>query len=191
MWVLRLDVRGQPQAWATPEVAATHYARGQVIWEAGEHSIRFRGGWNRQGVRSELVINSIIATRGINRTEADDERTPSLNNTALFRRDGFLCLYCGQQFSQRELTRDHVIPRALGGLDDWENVVSACLSCNQRKGHLSLAAAEHKLGMRLLAVPYRPNRAEGLVLANRHIQADQMAFLKSRVGRDSRFYNKR
>ena len=55
---------------------------------------------------------------------------------------------------------------------------------------MSLAEAERRLGMRLLAVPYRPNRAEGLVLANRHILADQMAFLSNRLGRNSRIkYN--
>ena len=40
--------------------------------------------------------------------------------------------------------------------------------------------------MSLLAVPYVPNRAEYLVLSNRRIFADQMEFLKKRVGKSSR-----
>jgi 5-methylcytosine-specific restriction endonuclease McrA len=32
------------------------------------------------------------------------------------------------------LTFDHVIPRARGGRTSWENVVTACGSCNLRKG---------------------------------------------------------
>jgi hypothetical protein len=40
--------------------------------------------------------------------------------------------------------------------------------------------------MRLLAVPYAPNRAEGLILENRRILTDQMEFLRSRVGSGSR-----
>ena len=186
MWVLRLDIGGHPLAWATVEAAACYYARQQVVWEAGERSVELHGGWNRLGQRSVLAVNSIIATRGRYRGKLGYERTPVLTNAALFRRDGHLCLYCGQSFRARELTRDHVVPRSCGGGDDWENVVSACLACNQRKGHLTLAEAEKRLGMRLLAVPYRPNRAEGLLLANRHILADQMAFLETRKGRNSR-----
>ncbi|MCB1717786.1 MAG: HNH endonuclease [Candidatus Competibacteraceae bacterium] len=190
MWVLRLDIGGRPLAWATLETAVCYYARDQVIWEAGERSVDLHGGWNRLGERSVLTVNSIIATRGVNRSEIGYERTPALSNAGLFRRDRYLCLYCGQRFSARDLTRDHVVPRSRGGRDDWENVVSACKSCNQRKGNMSLAEAERRLGMRLLAVPYRPNRAEGLVLANRHILADQMAFLSNRLGRNSRIkYN--
>jgi len=190
MWVLRLDIGGRPLAWATLEAAVAYYAREQVVWEAGERSVRLRGGWNRLGERSVLTVNSIIATRGINRAETGYERTPILSNAALFRRDRQICLYCGQRFSIRELTRDHVVPRSRGGTDDWENVVSACLTCNQRKGSLNLAEAERRFGMRLLAVPYRPNRAEGLVLSNRHILADQMAFLSGRLGRHSRLHSK-
>lgn len=183
MWILRLDIAGIPLTWASLEAAAGFYAREQVLWEAGEQAVTLRGGWNHVGERSQLVINSIIATRGRHKAENIDERSPTLCNAALFRRDGYLCLYCGQTFSASELTRDHVIPRAQGGSDEWENVVSACKACNQRKSDYSLAEAERKLGMRLLAVPFRPNRAEGLLLANRHILADQMAFLTARMRR--------
>ena len=44
----------------------------------------------------------------------------------------------------------------------------------------------HDIGMRLLAVQYAPNRAEGLILENRRILTDQMEFLRSRVGSGSR-----
>lgn len=48
-------------------------------------------------------------------------------------RDGFRCQYCGKRLSQRHLTVDHVIPRSRGGKTIWENTVSCCLKCNQRK----------------------------------------------------------
>ena len=83
------------------------------------------------------------------------------------------------------MTRDHVQPVSRGGRDVWENVVSACRRCNHRKDDRTLAEAE-RIGMRLLAVPYRPNRAEGLILENRRILADQMAFLAARIGSGSR-----
>lgn len=52
----------------------------------------------------------------------------------IFLRDRFCCQYCGKQFSTNELTFDHVIPRAKGGKTDYSNIVSACVSCNTRKG---------------------------------------------------------
>ena len=60
--------------------------------------------------------------------------------------------------------------------------MSACRPCNQSKDNRDI----EETGKRLLAVPYAPNRAEGLILANRRILVDQMTFLRSRVGNTSR-----
>jgi len=54
----------------------------------------------------------------------------------LFLRDQFCCQYCG---SKAELTFDHVVPRARGGVTSWENVVAACSPCNLKKGSKSLS----------------------------------------------------
>jgi 5-methylcytosine-specific restriction endonuclease McrA len=96
-----------------------------------------------------------------------------LTNTALFARDRHLCLYCGQHFHKTQLTRDHVLPLSKRGQDEWENVVSACLHCNVRKG----SRTPQQAGMPLLAVPYRPSWVEHLILSNRNILVDQMQFL--------------
>ncbi|PVH28703.1 HNH endonuclease [Pararhodobacter oceanensis] len=56
----------------------------------------------------------------------------------LFLRDEFSCQYCG---AHQDLTFDHVIPRALGGVTSWENVVAACAPCNVRKGSKTLRAS--------------------------------------------------
>jgi 5-methylcytosine-specific restriction endonuclease McrA len=56
----------------------------------------------------------------------------------LFLRDEFCCQYCG---ARGDLTFDHVVPRARGGITSWENVVAACSSCNLRKGSKSLRAS--------------------------------------------------
>lgn len=48
------------------------------------------------------------------------------------------CFYCGVSFTgtgSRQRTVDHRLPRALGGSDRLGNLVFACASCNQRKGH--------------------------------------------------------
>ena len=54
-----------------------------------------------------------------------------LSRREVFLRDSNTCQYCGK--SARELTLDHVVPRYRGGAHTWENVVSACISCNHRK----------------------------------------------------------
>lgn len=83
---------------------------------------------------------------------------------------------------QVQLTRDHVIPISKGGLDTWENVVTACFHCNSLKANRTPQQA----GMRLLAVPYRPSWIEHLILSNRNILADQMAFLKAQLPKRSK-----
>lgn len=65
-------------------------------------------------------------------------RVASLTNEHLFLRDGHRCVYCGRhrrELGHRErLTRDHLIPQSKGGRNEWLNVVTACSSCNHRKG---------------------------------------------------------
>jgi hypothetical protein len=181
--ILKLDVGGRPVAWITREAGALLYCREQVAWEAGIEEIILRGGFSRRtGLRSILRVNSIVATTSVDKAANGWAGTPALTNMRLFRRDNYMCLYCGEVLPPRLLSRDHVVPVSEGGRDEWENVVSACRPCNHRKDNHSL----EKIGMRLLAVPYAPNRAEGLILENRRILADQMEFLRTRVGSASR-----
>ena len=98
-------------------------------------------------------------------------------NRALFARDGYVCMYCGDRFAVTLLTRDHIAPRSRGGLDRWDNVITACKACNNKKDDMT----PHEAGMPLLAVPYVPNRAEYLILKNRHILVDQMDFLSRHI----------
>lgn len=51
----------------------------------------------------------------------------------LYARDSYRCQYCGERFRGEELTLDHVTPRARGGKNAWENLVTACKKCNHRK----------------------------------------------------------
>lgn len=70
--------------------------------------------------------------------------------TEIFRRDKFRCQYCGAYSAN--LTIDHVIPRHAGGDHSWSNVVTACCSCNHRKGSLMI----EETGMKLLKIPKEP-----------------------------------
>jgi 5-methylcytosine-specific restriction endonuclease McrA len=66
-------------------------------------------------------------------------------------RDGFTCCYCGA--TKGPMTVDHIIPKNMGGIDSWENLVCACEKCNNKKGDRSPVHA----GMKLLRKPTRPN----------------------------------
>jgi len=183
--ILRLDITGWPQRWIPWQHAVVLDAREMIAWTAGERTFTFRGGINRlSGRRSHTTVNSIIAVRGHARNAGDEHLVPPLSNRELFLRDEHLCMYCGRQFPEYLLTRDHLVPLSRGGVDCWSNVVAACRGCNHSKG----ARTPDEAGMSLLAVPYVPNRAEYLVLSNRRILADQMEFLRKRFRRTSRLH---
>ena len=180
--VLSLDAHGGILDWISWQDAVCLYVRDAVAWTLGETCLTVHGGFNRgSGQQSVIALHPIIASRGHARPDSIDP-APALNNGALFARDRHLCLYCGGHFSRYELTRDHVIPTSRGGRDIWQNVVSACLPCNLRKGNRTPQEAH----MPLLAVPYRPSWVEHLILSNRNILADQMEFLRSHLPRDRR-----
>ena len=73
-----------------------------------------------------------------------------LSRREVFLRDNYTCQYCGTQ--GRELTLDHVIPRRMGGPHSWDNLVSACMSCNHRKAGRTPQQAH----MRLRRAPFAP-----------------------------------
>ncbi len=172
MKILQLTQSGQPQRWLNRQAAASLYASDRVIWELGSATSTMFGGFDRSGKQSRLDIAPIIACSG----ELKRKRfVPALSNRLLFRRDDDRCLYCGYQHPYSELTRDHVLPKAQGGLDRWENLVTACRACNHHKGNRTPEQAN----MPLLAVPFAPNPFEFLFLDNRNILADQMEYLSS------------
>jgi 5-methylcytosine-specific restriction endonuclease McrA len=68
-------------------------------------------------------------------------------------RDNFTCQYCGNKFTTKTLTLDHVMPASRAGKKDWYNVVSACRSCNQKKANKT----PHEARMPLLKEPRVPS----------------------------------
>ena len=64
---------------------------------------------------------------------ARGRRKVALTKKNVLLRDDYTCVYCSVKVDAREATVDHVIPRRLGGRSTWENLVTACQSCNARK----------------------------------------------------------
>ncbi|MCA1594135.1 MAG: HNH endonuclease [Acidobacteria bacterium] len=58
-----------------------------------------------------------------------------MKRTRIFIRDRFQCQYCGKRKSAAELTLDHITPRAQAGQSAPENLATACVDCNNRKGN--------------------------------------------------------
>lgn len=182
--VLRTDISGMPLEWIGYQEAVRLYHLRLVAYTCGTLLYRVYGGINAaSGRRSMIAVNSIIATQGgaYAYLRSRSDYVPPLTNSALFRRDFNMCLYCGGIFPVRDLSRDHVTPIVQGGRDQWNNVVTACKRCNHHKG----GRTPEQAGLQLLAIPFVPNHAEYVYLQGRRILADQMDFLRAHFPRSS------
>ena len=74
-----------------------------------------------------MKLPSVIALKSFVKPQSN----PNFTRFNVFLRDKFTCQYCG---SNKELTFDHLLPRSKGGKTNWDNVVTACSSCNVQKG---------------------------------------------------------
>ncbi|HYE63374.1 MAG TPA: HNH endonuclease [Phycisphaerales bacterium] len=129
-----------------------------------------RHDWVRT-VRMEIAVPRIIRLLGYDRLP---EQTVKLNRRNLFARDRNKCQYCGRIFPTNDLSIDHVLPRAQGGGDSWENLVCACIRCNARKGGRTPEQAH----MKLVKKPERPKRNPIIALKLGHEKyASWKAFL--------------
>ncbi|MFM7512268.1 MAG: HNH endonuclease [Cyanobium sp.] len=103
-------------------------------------------------IRSDLMQPTVIRLRQFVRVPY---RPLPLTRRNLFQRYFHRCQYCGSR--QERLSVDHVLPRSRGGMDTWENVTTACLSCNVRKGNRTPREA----CMVLARPPHRPLSGPG------------------------------
>ncbi|ABA78884.1 HNH endonuclease [Rhodobacter sphaeroides] len=99
--------------------------------------------------RAALRIPSVVVLKEF----VSPQKRVAFTRFNLFLRDEFRCQYCG---AKGDLTFDHVVPRARGGVTSWQNVVAACSPCNLHKGSKTLKQA----GMRLARIPREPTPAE-------------------------------
>jgi hypothetical protein len=107
-----------------------------------------------------------------------------VTNTFLFARDDYTCQYCGRTKAdlrgRQFLTRDHVRPLSRGGLNTWENVVTSCSPCNNRKG----GRLPGEAGLSLLHEPTEPNYVH-LVWVVRRVTDAQAKYIKLFYGEDT------
>jgi 5-methylcytosine-specific restriction endonuclease McrA len=181
--ILIIDAQGQPVRWAHLMRAARYYAAGKVLTDLGENLFSMTGGLQEvSGLRSEFITSSIVMIRGRHRIPIGHAHV-GLTKHRLFARDRHICAYCGNHYAEADLTVEHIVPVSRGGQHTWTNVVTACRSCNTRKGNRRPEEAH----MPLVYVPYAVCRNEGFILSNRRILADQMAFLQASLPKHSRW----
>lgn len=180
--ILAVDRAFTPDRWIDARTAMNYLARGIVQESFGAVTLTLRGGTNaRTGRQSIIELGEVIVVDTREYLVTDFGYCP-LTREILFRRDRNMCAYCGGVFNTRDLQAEHVVPHAMGGAWSFKNLVTACGACNQRKG----CRTPEQAGMPLLYLPYKPNRFEHLILANRNVLANQMEWLLSRVPKHSR-----
>jgi 5-methylcytosine-specific restriction endonuclease McrA len=104
--------------------------------------------WVIRSVRQSMPFPSIV--RLVSFVHVPHKRIV-LSRKNVIKRDGHRCQYCGA--THKPVTVDHILPKKRGGEDTWENLVCACVLCNNRKGNRTPEEA----GMRLLRKPQKPN----------------------------------
>ena len=107
--------------------------------------------WDAE-LRAPSVAMHVPAVVRLKKGSVSTKQSVRFSRVNVFTRDKFRCQYCGDKKPLRQLNYDHVIPRARGGRTDWENIVTSCYGCNDRKGSRTLEEA----GMKLLRKPFKP-----------------------------------
>jgi 5-methylcytosine-specific restriction endonuclease McrA len=135
--------------------------------------------------RSEtLVLPAPVVIRLISFVHVPRRFRRHVTNTFLFARDHYTCQYCGRHrrdLGHREfLTRDHLLPICRGGKNSWDNVTTACTSCNHRKGNRTPEEAH----MRLHHAAGEPNHVE-LVWAVRKVTPIQAKYISMFYGTET------
>ncbi|MDJ0732328.1 MAG: HNH endonuclease [Crocosphaera sp.] len=102
---------------------------------------------NERLIYSDFPLPSVIRLRHYVRVPYKEI---PLTRRNILERDRHTCQYC--RYKGEQLTLDHVIPRSRGGGDTWENLVTACVRCNVKKGNRTPKEAQ----MNLQYSPRRP-----------------------------------
>jgi len=104
----------------------------------------------------EMRLPSVIVLKEYVQT-VKQKQVPPCTRKNMFLRDKFCCCYCKKQFTMKELTFDHVVPRSRKGGSNWENLVTCCSRCNVKKGNRLLSQISD---MSLSAPPHTPTYYE-------------------------------
>lgn len=100
-------------------------------------------------VKHKIALPEIIILTNFDRLPMRDIK---YSRPTVFERDNYTCCYCNKRFNKDELTADHVFPKDRGGKLTWDNTVTACKPCNNKKANRTPAEA----GMKMHYHPKKP-----------------------------------
>ena len=107
----------------------------------------------------------------------------------VFKRDGFVCQYCGAHPPAAVLHIDHIVAVANGGENDFDNLITACESCNLGKGARDLAVAPEALADKAARIAEAEEQLAGYVAVleakRERIEAEAWRVVKTLTRKDS------
>jgi len=116
-----------------------------------------------QSASYRLRLPEVITLTGYDKLPT---KAVTFSRRNIFKRDRFQCQYCGVNPSSEELTIDHVVPRARGGVSSWTNCVLACVDCNKKKADRTPQQANMKIRKEPVCPTWKP------VYANHHVRLE-------------------
>lgn len=108
--------------------------------------------WDEE-LRGPSAVMKAPAVVRLTRAQPSNKQSVRFSRVNVFTRDKFRCQYCGERKPLKQLNYDHVVPRVKGGKTVWENIVTSCYACNDRKG----SRTPEEAGMKLLRKPFKPD----------------------------------
>lgn len=110
-------------------------ARAVCLWFRGAVFIEENDGDNMlRSPSTSFAVPSVIRLRHYINVRRNRRET-TMKRARVYIRDRYRCQYCGEHKHAKDLTLDHILPRAQGGESTPANLVTACVKCNQRKGN--------------------------------------------------------
>jgi 5-methylcytosine-specific restriction endonuclease McrA len=104
-----------------------------LIWKGSAEMVERNGDRILRSQHFEFAVPSVVRLTHYIDVRGRQRRSSSKRNRILAR-DRYRCQYCGSKGTAFDLTIDHILPGSRGGATSPENLVTACLACNQRKG---------------------------------------------------------
>jgi 5-methylcytosine-specific restriction endonuclease McrA len=89
---------------------------------------------NLQSWQDAMYAPAVIRMCYFVKTTIKDPRIVPFSRKNVWLRDKGICQYCGEFISLNDLHWDHVLPKVRGGISWWDNLVTCCLRCNNKKG---------------------------------------------------------
>src|SRR5271166_2944891 len=149
--VLVLDMNYRPVDFKPWQEAVKNIYEGRaetVVEDASGKKLR--AGRNSAGEIFEMGMPRVIRVH--NAWVKRKKLSVPFSRRNIYTRDGGECQYCLKALKTNDYTLDHVVPRCLGGISSWTNLVLACLRCNKKKAGMTPAQA----GMKLMNKPVEP-----------------------------------